>query len=117
MRPQVASFHNYSLYALSDICIDYFESEHVDFKTIDSMRNKIVHDHLTILSEYNAQNHSKVAISHSEMKDKTLSVLLLAKYATLYLVSAINISELQKSSGDFAPTIYYRNFPGLTTVD
>jgi len=117
VRPQVISFNNYSLYALADICLDYFESENVDLKTIDSMRNRITHDYLTILSECNAPNNIKTAISRAEMKDKTLSVLLLAKYATLYAVSAINIAEFQKRSGDSVPTIYYRNFPGLTTVD
>ena len=86
-------------------------------QTIDFMRNRITHDYLTILSEYNVPTNSKAAISHSEMKDKTLSMLLLAKYTALYVVSAINIAEFQKRSGDSVPTIYYHNIPGLTSVD
>jgi len=117
VRPQVVSFHNYSLYALADICIDYSESEHVDLKEIDFIRNRITHDYLAIISECDCQTNNKTAISHLELKDKMLSVLRLAKYAILYVVSAINIAESQKQSGNPTPTIYYRDAVGLTGAD
>lgn len=38
-RPAIVCAKNFSLFALSDLCIDYFESEHVGLKTFDSRRN------------------------------------------------------------------------------
>lgn len=93
-RPAIVASHNYSLYALSDICIDYFESEHVDLKTIDIRRNLITHDYLAII--FNCMSdHTPNAneVSADEFYRKTLAVLKLAKYAVLYAVSSVRISE------------------------
>jgi tetratricopeptide (TPR) repeat protein len=47
-RKNVGDTRNSSLYALSDLCIDYFENAKVDLKTIDSRRNRITHDYLNV---------------------------------------------------------------------
>jgi hypothetical protein len=94
-RPEICQFKNFSLFALSDLCIDYFESEHVDLKTINHRRNMITHDFLNV-KEYKSEEEQDNIISIYELYRQTKEVLLLAKRATLYAVSAINISEMEK---------------------
>jgi len=113
-RPSVVSSYNYSLYALSDLCIDYFESEHVDFKTIDTRRNRITHDYLAVLRGIDAVAADS-EITASELYRQTLAVLRLAKYATLYAVSALHIAERKKGSPKNAQKVTYWKSAGLTS--
>ncbi|MGA7194131.1 MAG: LA2681 family HEPN domain-containing protein [Anaerolineales bacterium] len=114
-RPAVISTKNYSLYALSDLCIDYFESEQVDLKTIDSRRNMMTHDYL-LVKRYSKNFIGKNYISSSELYLQTISVLRLAKDAILYMVSAINIAESQKPTKTNRP-IKYKISAGNSHVD
>ena len=96
-RPAIVNLKNYSLYALSDLCIDYFESEDVDLKTIDYRRNRITHDYLAVFQKQDRQKlNSDCEITADELYRQTMAVLKLAKYSILYIVSAINISEKRK---------------------
>jgi hypothetical protein len=113
-RPSVVSTHNYSLYALSDLCIDYFESEHVDLKTIDTRRNRITHDYLAVLRGIDAVT-GDYEITASEIYRQTLSVLRLAKYATLYAVSSLHIAERQRGNPKNAQRVTYQKSSGLTS--
>jgi uncharacterized protein Veg len=99
------STYNYSLYALSDLCIDYFESELVDLKTIDARRNMMTHDYLLVKS-YPSDFIEKNWISSNELYRQTISVLRLAKYAILYMVSAVNIAETVKAESGGIPIKY-----------
>lgn len=92
-RPSIISTRNFSLYALSDLCIDYFESEHVDLKTIDTRRNQLTHNYLAVVANEDDTKYVENSITKEELYRQTLSVLYLAKYAILYTVSAIYISE------------------------
>jgi len=111
-RPQVVSTNNYGLYALADVCTDYFESHHVDFKTIDEVRNWITHDFLSILPDGEVAN-SPMEVPYSEFKQQTVNVLRLAKYAILYAVSAINIGEAQKPEAGRVQVVEYTYSAGL----
>ena len=106
-RPEICQINNFSLFALSDLCIDYFESEHIDLKTIDYRRNMITHDYLNV-KLYVSKNDNDSVIELDELSRQTKDVLLLAKKATLYAVSAINISEIEKDdpSQRTVPMIY-----------
>lgn len=97
-RDSIVETGNYSLYALADLCIDYFESEHVDLKTIDRRRNKITHDYLAV-KLYALEDENDSVISLDELQTQTNKVLHLAKYATLYVVSAVSIAENTKAKG------------------
>jgi tetratricopeptide (TPR) repeat protein len=92
-RPAIILKDNYSLYALSDLCIDYFESEHLDLKTIDTCRNLLTHDYLAVVINKDDTQYIENSITKEELYRQTLSVLYLAKYAILYTVSAIYLSE------------------------
>ena len=113
-RPSVVTTQNSSLYALSDLCVDYFESEHVDFKTIDARRNRITHDYLAVI-----QGADTIAIESeimaSELYRQTLAILRLAKYAVLYAVSAVRIAESQKSKPKKAPKVVHWKLSGHTS--
>jgi len=103
------------IYALSDLCIDYFESEHVDLKTIDARRNMMTHDYL-LAKRYPSDFIEKNWISADELYRQTISVLHLAKYAILYMVSAVNIAETIKTDSNSIP-IKYKIASGHTYSD
>ena len=44
---------------LQDLCIDYFENEKVDLKTIDGRRNKITHNYLNVKLYTSTQDNSE----------------------------------------------------------
>ena len=107
-RQPICDTQNPSMFALSDLCIDYFENAKVDLKTIDTRRNRITHDYLNV-KLYVAKNDSKeTVIGLDELERQTKEVLLLAKYAVLYAVSSVNIAERRKkaSSERVMPMIY-----------
>lgn len=110
-RPTIANSGNYGLFALADICIDYFEQEHVDLATIDDRRNKITHDHLTVRL-FHMKNDAGDAVSIDEISKQTLNVLLLAKHAVLYAVSAVNLAEAKKASSGKIGQLIYGSNPG-----
>jgi hypothetical protein len=110
-RPAIASTHNYSLYALSDLCIDYFESEQVDFKTIDVRRNLMTHDYLAIIRK-SSQSANANEVPVDELYRQAMAVLHLAKYAILYAVSAVYVSEKQKKTSGRTVSIQYKWTPG-----
>lgn len=95
-RQSICEKNNPSMYALADLCIDYFENEKVDLKTIDNRRNKITHDYLDVKLYTSKKDENENTIDLDGFKRQTKDVLLLAKKAVLYVVSAINIAELQK---------------------
>ncbi|MDH5552777.1 MAG: LA2681 family HEPN domain-containing protein [Nitrosomonas sp.] len=114
-RKSITDTKNYSLYALADLCIDYFESEHVGFKTIDFRRNKITHDYLNVkLHESSKEIEGELGfIQIDELYAQTKRVLILAKYAILYAVSAVAISENKKREDlDKTVSIEYQRKPG-----
>jgi tetratricopeptide (TPR) repeat protein len=111
VRPAVAKTGNYGLFALADVCIDYFEREHVDLKTIDIRRNKITHDYLT-MRLFTADTESDSVVNLDSFAEQTENVLRLAKYAILYVVSAVNISEAQKKSTGPSGDVFYLSNPG-----
>jgi tetratricopeptide (TPR) repeat protein len=96
-RSEVRKADNISLYALTDLCVDYFESEHVDFSTIDSHRNRITHDYLNVkLHASEKEKRDGGTIELDELQKQTGKVLHLAKYAILYSVSAVSAAESDK---------------------
>ncbi len=98
-RPEVASKENYGLFALVDLCIDYFESEHVDFKVIDSRRNRMTHDYLAVPKAGVLNTELPDGeISLDELHRQVLSVLKLAKHAILYVVLSIRLAEENKQT-------------------
>jgi len=100
-RPAICKEDNYGLYALADLCIDYFESEHVDLKIIDARRNRITHDYLSVkLYELEEEQGESGTIELDDLHNQTKNVLYLAKYAILYSVSAINVAEMQKAENN-----------------
>jgi hypothetical protein len=106
-RPAIVTTKNPSLYALSDLCIDYFESEHVDLKSIDTRRNLLTHDFLSVVENISEANDFENGITKGELHRQTLSVLRLAKYAVLYIVSAVYISEEARQNGAKTLSIKY----------
>ena len=107
-RPSIISTKNYSLYGLSDLCIDYFESEHVDFKSIDTRRNLLTHDYLVVTNDSSEIKLTENSITKEELYRQTLSVLHLAKYAILYVVCAVHISEDIKQTKGKTFSIKYK---------
>jgi len=100
-RPAIKKIHNFSLYALTDLCIDYFQSEYVDFHAIDFRRNRITHDYLTVkLYALDEEKKEKNIIDLAELQKQTVEVLRLAKYAILYSVSAVSIEESKKEHSE-----------------
>ena len=114
-RQPICDTENISLFALSDLCIDYFENAKVDLKTIDIRRNYITHDYLNVKLYTTQDDDSESIIGLDELTRQTKDVLLLAKYAVLYIVSAVNITEEQKEKPDkFVMPIIYGRKPGET---
>ncbi len=107
-RQTICDTQNASMFALSDLCIDYFENAKVDLKTIDTRRNRITHDYLTVNMNTVDFDSKEFVISFSELKQQTKDVLLLIKYAVLYIVSAVNIAEGRKETSNkhVMPMIY-----------
>ena len=100
-RPAIKKIHNFSLYALTDLCIDYFQSEYVDFNAIDFRRNRITHDYLTVkLYALDEEKKEENIIDLAELQKQTVEVLRLAKYAILYSVSAVSIEESKKEHSE-----------------
>ncbi len=95
-RKAVCDTQNSSMYALADLCIDYFEDANVDLKTIDLRRNRITHDYLNVKLFLSKDESDESIIGLDELSQQTKDVLRLAKYAVLYVVSSVNITELQK---------------------
>lgn len=114
-RKAICDTQNFSMYALADLCIDYFEDAKVDFKTIDMRRNRITHDYLNV-KLYKAKDDNKdTVIGLDELEQQTKDVLRLAKYAVLYAVSSINIAEKQKkTSEERVMPMIYNGKPGDT---
>ena len=106
-RPGIVSTKNYSLYALSDLCIDYFESEHLDLKKITIRRNLLTHDYLAVVTNNEDSHYIENSITKEELFRQTLSILHLAKYAILYTVSAVYISENARQRGGKSKNIKY----------
>ena len=113
-RKAICETHNSSIYALADLCIDYFEDTKVDLKTIDARRNRITHDYLNIKLYAAKDDNNDIVVSLDELRQQTKDVLSLAKYAVLYAVSAINITEGQKEelSDKRTVPITYGSKPG-----
>jgi tetratricopeptide (TPR) repeat protein len=96
-RPAICKTENHGLYALADLCIDYFESEHADLKAIDTRRNWITHDYLNVkLHATDAELEETGTVDLDGLQDQTRHVLHLGKVAILYAVSAINMAERRK---------------------
>jgi len=93
---EIIDLGNYSLYALSDLCIDYFESQNVNLQSIDYRRNLISHDFLFVIRDKSQEDPKSNEISIDLLYSQTLEVLQLAKYAILYAVSSVGISEKSK---------------------
>jgi len=96
-RPAIVATRNIGLYSLSDLCIDYFESEHVDLKSIDTRRNLLTHDYLAVIMNVEDVEYIENSITRDDLYRQTLSVLRLAKYAALYITSSVRISEYKNS--------------------
>ncbi len=112
-RRAICETHNSSIYALADLCIDYFEETKVDLKTIDARRNRITHDYLNVKLEMAKDDIQDNVVRLNELEKQTQEVLSLAKYAVLYAVSAINIAESRREISDKRiPTINYGGKPG-----
>ncbi|MFH1908393.1 MAG: LA2681 family HEPN domain-containing protein [Chloroflexota bacterium] len=107
-RKTICDTQNPSMYALADLCIDYFEDAKVDFKTIDARRNRITHDYLNVKLYVAKDDNTESVIGLNELRRQTKDVLRLAKYAVLYAVSSINIAEMRKKTSDerVMPIIY-----------
>lgn len=106
---------NSSLFALSDLCIDYFEKENTEFKTIDIRRNKITHEYLNVKLISLIEENDVSNIELGELYKQTKDVLILAKYAVIYAISSINIAEkCNKLNGEINIPIFYDNKLGDT---
>ena len=114
-RKSVCNTQNISIYALADLCIDYFEDARVDLKTIDMRRNRITHDYLNVKSYMDEEDNKETVIGPDELGQQTNDVLRLAKYAVLYAVSSINIAERrEKPFGQQTMPMFYGNKSGDT---
>ena len=112
-REEICDTQNLGLYALADLCIDYFEDAKVDLKTIDLRRNRITHDYLNVKLHVSKNDVQETCISLDELGRQTRDVLSLAKYAVLYAVSSINVAEEQKRpSNERSMPIIYDGKPG-----
>lgn len=112
-RQAISDTKNPSMYALADLCIDYFENANVDFKTIDSRRNRITHDYLNVRLYTSEEENNENIIRLDELRQQTKDVLHLAKQAVIYAVSSININEMQKESlEESSMPMIYDNKPG-----
>jgi hypothetical protein len=87
----------------------------VDLKTIDTRRNRITHDYLNVKLNVAKDDSKESVISLDELERQTKEVLLLAKYAVLYIVSAVNIAERRKeTSNERVMPMTYNGKPGDT---
>jgi hypothetical protein len=89
---------NSCLFALVDLCIDYFEDKDVELRTINYRRNRITHDYLLVKSNDRSQPLLGDGITFENLSSQTMKVLHLAKNAILYAVSAIAIEEARKDN-------------------
>lgn len=114
-RKSVCNTQNISIYALADLCIDYFEDARVNLKTIDIRRNRITHDYLNVKFYIDEEDNKETVIRPDELGQQTKDVLRLAKYAVLYAVSSVNIAEKRrKTHGQQTMPIFYGYKPGDT---
>lgn len=114
-RKTICDTRNPSLFALSDLCIEYFENAKVDFKTIDARRNRITHDYLNVKLYTTKDDDKETVIGLDELGRQTKDVLILAKYAVLYAVSAVIISESRKKHNEeHVVSITHDSKPGDT---
>lgn len=79
--------------------------------TIDTRRNKITHDYLSIQLFHLAED-GDASVGLNDFARQTLDVLQLAKHAVLYSVSAVNLAEAQKEPGGKVGHISYDQLPG-----
>jgi hypothetical protein len=116
-RPEVTLSLNYSLYALADLAIDYFQAELNDLPAIDRRRNRMTHDYLLVVPTHlpRAQEDNSISVDH--LRTETLRTLRLAKNAVLYAVSAIHISEARGSSIHTTLQAKYMDSLGVPTAD
>jgi tetratricopeptide (TPR) repeat protein len=112
-RQEIVKTMNYSLFALADLCIDYFESEHVDFKQIDKRRNKITHDCLVLSYFPPLTEDLGERVELRDFYKQTLKLMKLAKFATLYAISAVSLAETQNVNDSNLPTFSYQSIPGI----
>lgn len=112
-RPAIRDADNYGMYALADLCIDYYESSHFDLKAIDTRRNKITHDYLLVrLHPADVEDQDNHEVSLDGLSAQTGEVLELVKHAIMYLVTAVNLAEIKEEpKGKVAEVQYFRS-PG-----
>jgi tetratricopeptide (TPR) repeat protein len=115
-RPEVANTFNFSLYALADLAIDYFQAELSDLAAIDKRRNRMTHDYLLVVpTEANgARTEDSISIGH--LKNETIRTLQLAKNAVLYAISAVHIAEGTKKERGKSLQIAYRDSSGVPNI-
>jgi len=114
-RPAIAASYNFSLYALADLAIDYYDAQLTDLPAIDKRRNRMTHDYLLVLPRHADDSHDDAAIMLGDLIDGTLRTLRLAKYSVLYCVSAIYIAEARKQRRGKTIPVVYRDTPGVAT--
>lgn len=117
-KKSICETMNSSLFALSDLCIEYFENEKTEFKTIDIQRNKITHDYLNVKLFSTIDKNNRTVINLDDLYQQTKDVLVLAKYAVIYVVSSINIAEARNNKPNeiYCPIIYDSK-PGNTFLN
>jgi tetratricopeptide (TPR) repeat protein len=112
-RPEVVDTHNFSLYALSDLAIDYFQAEFSDLSAIDERRNRMTHDYLLVLPTQGNGESAEGAISIGDLSNETIRTLRLAKNAVLYAISAMHIAESMRKKRGKRLQITYRDSSGI----
>lgn len=93
------------LYYLSKDLLDgsgeYFETLDPDAKSLSLLRNSLEHKHVSIhlhSSGYNKDNEFGLDIVQSDMYEKTLKLIKIAREAIIYLSLSINCSENENQS-------------------
>lgn len=118
IRPELAKYNNYGLFALADICIDYHEMQNPNLKWFDIRRNLITHHFLSVSFDEFVNKDNEREIGIHELKKRTLTLLRFTKSAILYAVLAINIAETAKAEGTRSADVFetqYRQVAGVAT--
>ena len=92
-RDSVIETNNYCLYALSDLCIDYFEDDKKRLQSIDNRRNLITHEYLNV-KMFSSEDQGSV--SQQDLYLQTKEVLQFVKCVVMYVVSSINSAEKEQ---------------------
>ncbi|MBN2365980.1 MAG: tetratricopeptide repeat protein [Calditrichaeota bacterium] len=111
IRTEILATNNVGLFALADICMDYFEKENTNLSDIDTRRNKVTHDSLPI-RQFGKKDNQNTSMVLDDFTKETLHLLLLAKHAILYSVTSINFSEKEKNYEGPLGNLYYFATPG-----